>query len=87
MLRNLAIGNAISQGRNYINLEDISLIMNVALSTTTRARSELVRLLLRNSGELTTSNIVKENKISSPFAKKTMRELASRRNRRNFKCS
>jgi hypothetical protein len=77
MLRNLAIGNAISQGRNHINLEDISLIMKVALSTTSRARSELVRFLLRNSGELTTSNIVKENKISSPFAKKTMRELAA----------
>ena len=77
MLRNLAIGNAISQGRDNINLEDISLITNVALSTTTRSRSELIRLLLRNSGELTTSNIVKENKISSPFAKKTMRELAA----------
>ena len=77
MLRNLAIGNAISQGRNHINLEDISLIMNVALSTTSRARSELVRFLLRNNGELTTSDIVKQNKISSPFAKKTMRELAA----------
>lgn len=36
-----------------------------------------MRLLLKNGGELTTSNIVKENKISSPFAKKTMRELAT----------
>ena len=77
MLRNLAIGNAIAQGRDYINLEDISLVINVALSTTTKARSELVRLLLKKRGEVTTSTVVNENKISSPFAKKTMRELAA----------
>lgn len=75
MLRNLALANAISQGRDYLSFEDIPLIINVALSTTTRARSELVRLLLREGGELTTSAIVNENKISAPFAKKTMREL------------
>lgn len=77
MLRNLALGNAISQGRDYINLQDASLIINVALSTTTKARSELIQLLLKKSGELTTSMIVNENKISAPFAKKTMRELAA----------
>ncbi len=75
MLRILALGNAISQGRDYITMEDISLIVSVALSTTTKARSELARLLLKKGGEITTSTIVKENKISSPFAKKTMREL------------
>ena len=77
MLRNLAVANAISQGRDQINLEDVSLIMNVALSTTTKARSELIRLLIKNGGEATTSTIINENKISSPFAKKTMRELAA----------
>lgn len=77
MLRNLAIASAISQGRDQINLEDISLIMNVVLSTTTKARSELIRLLLKKGGEVTTSTVVYENKISSPFAKKTMRELAA----------
>jgi hypothetical protein len=77
LLRNLALANAISQGRNFINFDDMPLVINMALSTTTRARSELINLLLENDGELTTSTIVRESKISSPFAKKTMRELAA----------
>ena len=77
LLRNLALGNAISQGRNFINLDDVPLIIDVALSTTTRARSELIKLLLEHDGELTTSTIVNENKVSAPFAKKTMRELGA----------
>jgi hypothetical protein len=77
MLRNLAIGNALSQGRDYINIEDISLIVGVALSTTSKSRSEIIKLLLKQAGELTTSTIVKENRISAPFAKRTMRELAA----------
>lgn len=79
LLRNLALASAISQGRNFINLDDMSLIINVALSTTTRARSELIKLLLKHGGELTTSIIVRESKISPPFAKRTMRELAALR--------
>jgi len=77
LLRNLALANSISQGRNLINLDDIPLIINVALSSTTRARSELIKLLFKYDGELTTSIIVRESRISPPFAKRTMRELAA----------
>jgi len=70
LLRNLALGNAISQGRNYLNLDDMPLVINVALSTRTRARSELFRLLLKNEGQLRTSDIVTGGKVSAPFAKK-----------------
>jgi hypothetical protein len=77
ILRNLALANAISQGRNLIILEDIQLIINAALSSTTRARSELIKLLIKHDGELTTSTIVRESRISPAFAKKTMTELAA----------
>ena len=35
LLRNLALGNAISQGRDFINLDDVPLVIDVAISTTT----------------------------------------------------
>jgi hypothetical protein len=77
LLRNLALGNAISVGRDFISLDDVLLVINVALSTTTRARSELIKLLLNHPGPLTTSEVVKRNKVSPPFAKRTMRELGA----------
>ncbi|HSF49719.1 MAG TPA: hypothetical protein VLA74_03080, partial [Nitrososphaeraceae archaeon] len=75
VLRNLAIANAISQGRNYFVKEDIKLIIKVALSTTRIHRSKLLELLLKNNGELTTSKIVNELAMSEPSARKTMREF------------
>ena len=77
LLRNLAVGNAISQGRDYIKIDDMPLVVNVALSTTTRARSELIKLLLDYNGQLSTSEIVMKNKVSPPFAKRAMKELAA----------
>jgi hypothetical protein len=37
-LRNLARGHALSQGRNFITMEDIPLLINVALSTASMER-------------------------------------------------
>jgi hypothetical protein len=75
VLRNLAISNAFSQGRNYLTNEDVTLIIQVAFSTTRIHRSKLLKLLLRNNGELTTSQIVNQLGMSEPFARKTMREF------------
>jgi hypothetical protein len=73
-LRNLALANAIAQGRNYIKIEDVKLIVNVALSTTRITRTKVFELL-KEKGNLTTSKIVKELNISEPTARKTMREF------------
>ena len=74
-LLNLALANAISQGRNYLIKEDVKLVIDVALSTTRVHRHKILNLLLRYGGELLTSKIVNELKISEPTARKTMREL------------
>lgn len=74
-LRNLTLANAISQGRNYIKIEDVKLVVNVALSTTRSTRKKVLDLLLKENGSLTTSKIAKELDMSEPTARKTMREF------------
>jgi hypothetical protein len=53
-LRNLARGHALSQGRNYINMEDIPLLVNVVLSTASMERVRIFNTLLEFGGALTT---------------------------------
>ena len=74
-LRNLALANAISQGRNYIKIEEVKLVVKVALSTTRVTRKKVFDLLLKEKGNLTTSKIVNELGLSEPTARKTMREF------------
>ena len=57
-LRNLALANAISQGRNYLTKDDAKLIITVCFSTTKIYRAKILDLLLDNNGELTTSQIL-----------------------------
>jgi hypothetical protein len=75
LLRNLAIGHAISQGRNSISLQDISIVIKVALSTAMVSRVKIFDLLLKNGGELKTSDITKGLRVSEPTARRTMREF------------
>jgi hypothetical protein len=74
-LRNLSLANAISHGRNYLIKDDVRLIIQVAFSTTRIHRSKLINLLMESGGELTTSKIVNELKMSEPKARMTMREF------------
>jgi hypothetical protein len=74
-LRNLAKGHALSQGRNYITLTDIPMIIKVVLSTCSLARATIFDLLIANSGTLTTSQITKALNTTSPTARRTMTEL------------
>jgi hypothetical protein len=75
LLRNLAIGHAISQGRDSIILQDVRIPIKVALSTAMVHRVKVLDLLLKNKGEVTTSQITKELRISEPTARRTMREF------------
>jgi Fe2+ or Zn2+ uptake regulation protein len=74
-LRNLAIGHAISQGRDSINLQDIPIVIKVALSTTTAPRAKVFDLLIKNNGELSTSGITSHLKMSYPTARRILEEL------------
>ena len=74
-LRNLALANAISQGRNYLTKDDAKLIITVCFSTTKIYRAKMLNLLLENNGELTTSQIATGLEISRTHALQTMQEF------------
>jgi len=74
-LRNLARGHALSQGRNYITMTDIPLLINVVLSTASMERVRIFNLLLEFDGTLTTSDIELSLNVSDKTAKRTMAEL------------
>jgi len=74
-LTNLARGHALSQGRNYIIMEDISIIIKTVFSTASFERVRIFELLLSFNGKLTTSEIVESLNIADDTAKRTMTEL------------
>lgn len=74
-LRNLARGHALTQGRNYITIDDISLVIQVVFSTASRERVTIFDLLLNFGGELTTKQVVDYLNTSANTAKRTMAEL------------
>ena len=74
-LTNLARGHALSQGRNYITLDDIPMIINVVLSTASKERVTIFDLLLAHNGKLTASKIEKSLNMAPPTARRTMLEL------------
>jgi hypothetical protein len=74
-LYNLARGHALSNGRNYITEDDISLVIKVVLSTGSIERVLILDLLIANKGTLTTSQITTAMSISNNTAKRTMTEF------------
>ena len=74
-LRNLARGHALSQGRNYMTMADIPLLINVVLSTASMERVRIFNLLLKFGGTLTTTEIEQFLNVSDKTAKRTMAEL------------
>jgi predicted transcriptional regulator len=74
-LTNLARGHALSQGRDYMTIDDISLIINVVLSTASTERSRIFETLLNFGGTLTTRQIMDYLDTSDKTAKRTMTEL------------
>jgi hypothetical protein len=75
-LRNLARGHALSQGRNYITMTDIPLLIKVVLSTASIERVKVFDLLIKSgSGQLSTSQITSALEVSNSTAKRTMVEF------------
>jgi hypothetical protein len=73
----LARGHALSHGRNHVTKEDLSILVNVAMSTAPAERVAIFNLLLANKGTLRTSDITKGLNTTPPTAKRTMVELAA----------
>jgi hypothetical protein len=74
-LMNLAKGHAISQGRNFITKEDVSIVIKVVLSTASIERVAVFDLLLAHGGKLQTPVIEESLNVTSPTALRTMTEF------------
>jgi hypothetical protein len=74
-LRNLARGHALSQGRNYITKEDLSIPVKVVLSTASIDRVNVFDLLIAHKGTLTTEIITESLNTSHKTAHRIMVEL------------
>jgi hypothetical protein len=76
-LTNLAKGHALSQGRNFITKEDVSIVIKVVLSTASIERVAVFDLLLVHGGKLQTSVIKESLNVTSSTALRTMTELVA----------
>lgn len=74
-LTNLARAHALLEGRNYITLDDIPMIINVVLSTASKERVTIFDLLLAHNGKLTASEISMSLNMAPPTARRIMLEL------------
>ena len=79
LLYNLCRGHALIMGRRTINDEDLKIALRVALDSAQLNRIKLLKAVLRNGGELSTSQVEHEMAVSKPMALKYMRELAALR--------
>lgn len=74
-LMNLARGHALSQGRNYITMQDVPLVIKVVFSTASHERVRIFELLIEHQGKLRTSLITESLNTSNNTAKRTMAEF------------
>ena len=74
-LKHIARGHALSLGKNYITMEDLSVPIKVVLSTASIERVKVFDLLLAHNGTLTTTLITKSLNMTAPPARRTMYEF------------
>jgi len=74
-LYNLAKGHAVNCARNYITEDDLSTVKKVVLSSAPKERVELLKLLVENNGELTSTRFMEVKKVTRMTALKTMKQL------------
>ena len=74
-LYNLTRGQALTQGRNYITMDDLHPAIKVALSTASQERIAVLDLLVAKKGVVTVSTIAYALSMSKSTALKTMTEL------------
>jgi hypothetical protein len=74
-LRNLARGHALSQGRTWITIQDLPVVIKTVLSTASIDRVNIFDLLIAHKGTLTTKIITTSLNKSPPTARRIMAEL------------
>jgi hypothetical protein len=76
ILFNLAKGHALLYGRNFVTMQDITILVKTALSTAQIDRVKVFSLLLANGGSpLSTSKIIQSLNISPQTARRKMTEF------------
>lgn len=74
-LLNLAKGNAVLEGRNFVTESDLRVVLDVALSSAFKLRTKALKALLENNGELNTQQVMDNLKVSRQTALNIMKEL------------
>ncbi len=74
-LYNLARGSAVCHGRNYITMDDLSVVMDIVLSSASKERIDLLKLLIANNGQITTDQFLEKRRGTRSTALKTMKQL------------
>lgn len=75
VLVNAAKGHALIHGRDYLAVEDLEAPALVALSSGPLERVNIMKLLVKQSGQASSSDVEKHLKVSRPTAHKLMKEL------------
>lgn len=72
---NLVRGHALIAGRDYINNDDLRLIVELAIDSAPTTRSKLLRTIIRRNGSMKTNEVEKLLDCSKPTAIKEMKTL------------
>jgi hypothetical protein len=75
LLYNLARGHAVVCGREQISVEDIDMVLRVALDSGKPVRAQLFKSLIKNNGTIKTSVVKELLKCSTNTALKAMEEM------------
>jgi len=74
-LYNMARGNAVLYGRNYITKDDLSVIFPIALCSAEREKVALFKLLIENNGKVDSDTFVEKARVARNTALKHMELL------------
>lgn len=74
-LYNLAKGHAVSCVRNFITEDDLSVVKKVVLSSAPKERIELLKVLVANNGELTSTQFMEAKNVTRMTALRTMKQM------------
>lgn len=74
-LLNVAKGSAVCQVRNYLTADDLPVVMDLMLSSASKERIDLLKLLIRKNGQVTTDEFLEERGGTRTTALKTMKQL------------
>jgi len=75
ILYNIARGRALIYERKKLLLEDLKMVARIALSSMPAERNELITLLVKHDGVLTTKTVMDELKCSQSTANRVMKTL------------